>query len=720
MRRILSILLSLSMVLMLFASIAPVGAEEEHSLHKYINYVTEESILPGVENPDDAIPADTFAAGLSLVLGKDLEYTGEDFTRAEMFKFAIDNNDAIKNDISEYDFPAWCLALDEETIPEEYVPYFNMAARPLYNLLTYRYRETAWAEAPSYAEAAFLLYRTQFPPNTDPEQVLTCVTQQEPDTLNPFGNSTTSMSYLRRFTTADSVEFGDDAILFPNILKRVPSLENGDVVVFTDEITGKEKMKVVYRLRSSLYWPALPGEPEGSKIHEITADDVLYGVREGMCPILQAITRSGDWKIDKVIKIDKYTVEIQFNEMYAYAAWGLPGLSYKAMYETELITDPDNHNVRQDFIDTYFGPYRIKEWNEGNFIDFEPNPYSVFAQPLIPNIRVKFMSDANTIKLNLKAGEIDVVYNAFSPLDAKEIEDDLNGTYKFHYVESTGWEHIDLNQFADDPENEDDLGLEYLFGDKHVRQALLYALDREKLCKMVSKGIFTTSHLWLSRLSKYYKKAEEMDAFKKYEYNPAKAEQLLEDAGWKLEDGIRTKTIEDGKKTQLKFFLATASGQPFRTASVENIIKMWDAIGVRVTSDFKSSTVLFGGDYLRRHQFEAVEFAWTSNPIRPNCDLFSREQMPVEENGWSGQNMGGWYGDDEHEELVEAIQMEQPDDELQELFNREFAIWAEELPALPLYNRYSVDVTKYNLENYKPTGSIAPHNWNCVFWYLEQ
>ncbi|MEZ4813286.1 MAG: ABC transporter substrate-binding protein [Caldisericia bacterium] len=515
MRRIISILLSLSMVLMLFASVMPVGAEEEHALQKYINYVTEESILPGVENPDDVIPADTFSAGLSLVLGKDLEYTGENFTRAEMFKFAIDSNDAIKNDVSEYDFPAWCLALDEESIPEEYVPYFNMAARPFYNLLTYRYRETAWAEAPSYAEAAFLLYRTQFPPNTDPEQVLTCVTQQEPDTLNPFVSSSMSRTFLVRFMGTGGIEYGDDSILFPKALKRVPSLENDGVVLFHDEIPGKDKMTVTYELRPGIYWPALPDEPEGSRYHEVTADDVIYGVREGMCPILQATSRSGDWKIDKVTKLNKYTVEVQFNEMYAYAAWGLPGLSYKAMYETELITDPDNHNVRQDYYDYTFGPYKMTEWNEGNYFDFEPNPYAAYAQPLIPKIRVKFMSDANTIKLNLRAGDIDMVYNAFSPLDAKEIEDDLSGIYKFHYVEGTGWEHIDLNQFTDDPDSEDDLGLEDLFGDKRVRQALLYALDREKLCKLVSQGVFSTSHLWLTRRSKYYKKAEEMNVFKK-------------------------------------------------------------------------------------------------------------------------------------------------------------------------------------------------------------
>jgi len=718
MRRFLGILLSLSLVMMLFASVSPMGAEEPHELQKYIDTMTYESILPEVGDVDSEISAETFSAGLSTVLGKELSYEGENFTRAEMFKFAIDNNDALKDTLGDFDFPAWCLANDEETIPEEYVPYFNMASRPRCNILTYRYRETAWGEKPNYAEASFLLYKFKYPPNADPSQVLTCVTQQEPDTLNPFVSSSMSRTFLTGFVGHSDIPYGNDAILYPMYVVRKPSLENGDVILFHDEVTGKDKMKVIWNIRPGIFFAPLPGEPEGSQYHEFTADDVLFGTRVRMCPIIQAITDTDIMKYEKITKLSKYQVEVQLSEEYKPSINFMPGGSVKAFYEKELMINPDHHNVRQDFVDIgNYGPYRIAEWNQGNYMDFEPNPYAAFAQPLIPRIRVKFMSEMNTIKLNLKAGDIDVVAGSFTPIAAKDIEIDLSDTYRFIYVEATGWEHIDLNQFADDPE---DVGGEFLFGDKRVRQAMLYALDREKLCKLVSKGVFSVSHLWLTRRSKYYKKAEEMNAFKKYEYNTKLAEQLLDEAGWKVgSDGIREKEDENGNMVKFSFSFATASGQPFRTASVENIVKMWAAVGIDVTSDFKSATVLFGGDYLRRHQFEAVEFAWVSSPITPSCNLFSREQIPNKDNGWIGQCMGGWVGSDEHQEYVEKIAQILTEEEFQDVLNKEFAIWSEELPALPLYNRYNVDVVKYNLENYLPTGSNMPVNWNCEFWYLE-
>jgi peptide/nickel transport system substrate-binding protein len=715
MRRFLGILLSLSLVMMLFASVSPMGAEEPHELQKYIDTMTYESILPEVGDVDSEISAETFSAGLSTVLGKELSYEGENFTRAEMFKFAIDNNDALKDTLGDFDFPAWCLCLDDETIPEEYVPYFNMASRPRCNILTYRYRETAWDEKPTYAEASFLLYRFKYPPNTASDQMLTCVTQQEPDTLNPFVSSSMSRTFLVAFNgNLGSVDFGNDSILFPVYVLRRPSLENGDVILYHDEVTGIDKMKVIWNLRPGVFWPPHENEPEGSQYHELTADDVLFAGRQSFCPLIQSISRSGEWKIDKIVKTGKHQIEYQYNEEFAYGTWGTSYID-KSFFQKELITKPDQHNTRQDFVDHSFGPYNMVEWNQGNYMDFEPNPYAAFAQPLISKIRVKFMSETNTIKLNLMAREIDMVYNAFSPIEAKDLEDELSDTYKFYYVEGTGWEHIDLNQFADDPENEDDVGKDFLFGDKRVRQALLYALDREKLCKLVSKGVFTPSHLWLTRRSPYYKKAEEMGVFKKYEYNPKLAEELLDEVGWIVgDDGIREK---DGVK--FSFSLSTTSGNPFRLASVENIVKMWNAVGIEATSDFKTATVLFGGDYLRRHQFEATEFAWVSNPLRPRAQLFSREQIPTADNGWMGQCMGGWYGSDEHQLYVDTIEKELPDSELQDALNKEFAIWTDELPALPLYNRYNVDVTKYNLENYKPTGSQQPPNWNCDFWYLE-
>ena len=138
MKRLIAIMLTFSLVMMLVIVVSPVSAEEDHYLQKYITAMTHEAegyAIPEVEDYDAPISAEEFSNGLSIVLGKDVLYEGDGFNKAEMFKFAIDNNDNLASMLPEYDFDIWCLALDEETIPEEYWPYFNLASRPICNIL---------------------------------------------------------------------------------------------------------------------------------------------------------------------------------------------------------------------------------------------------------------------------------------------------------------------------------------------------------------------------------------------------------------------------------------------------------------------------------------------------------------------------------------------------------------------------------------------------------
>ena len=86
---------------------------------------------------------------------------------------------------------------------------------------------------------------------------------------------------------------------------------------------------------------------------------------------------------------------------------------------------------------------------------------------------------------------------------------------------------------------------------------------------------------------------------------------------------------------------------------------------------------------------------------------------------WSGQNLVGWRAGAAHEKLCEEMSQELPDKELQALFDKELAIWTEELPILPMFNSYQISVAPVELENYKPTGSNMPTSWNAGWWYKD-
>ena len=79
-------------------------------------------------------------------------------------------------------------------------------------------------------------------------------------------------------------------------------------------------------------------------------------------------------------------------------------------------------------------------------------------------------------------------------------------------------------------------------------------------------------------------------------------------------------------------------------------------------------------------------FAWIERArARAAHDMHS-EEIPTAENNWAGQNYAG-YLNPEVDALIDAIEIELDRDKREAMWHRLQEIYAEELPALPLYFR---------------------------------
>lgn len=704
----------LLMTLGIIVNLMPANAAgvKLHWADEYAQELVKQKIIQEQTDLDSIVMPGDFLAALSKVLGKEIIElpSAEMITRSDMLKIAIDNS-TYKDEMMTYEFQIFCNSNDEQTIDKEYWTYFNMGFRPQFDLMTYRPGRKIEAKLePTWGEAAYLLYKLRFPPNRDPGQEITVNVSSEPDTINPFTTNALSFTQLATFMSSKGdVGIDNQANLYPEQALEVPTVDNGDIILFKDPTTGKDKMKVVWKIRPKMYWPPLDGEEEGSKIHEITADDYLFSLKVSLSPRVQSTTRTGLYKIDYARKIDKYTVEVGYNQLYTYANWGF-GNIYKDMFERDFYTNPGDFNVREDFYTRDIGPYKMVVWDRGDHMEFTPNPYALYASPLISKVYIKFISDPNTVRINLQSGDLDVVAGSFDPIDVDYLEKKVPNI-KFYLTEGTSWAHIDLDQY-----NDKDGQADY-FADKRVRQAMLYALDREQESKIISNGVWKPAHSWLSRSSRFYNEK----ILKIYQYNPKKAEKLLDEAGWKLtkigNEYIRCKDGDVNKPFKVKITGASESVPVVK--NLELMTNYWKQIGLQVDPQPMSAKQMLGGDFLRKHQFEMIQFSWVSNAVRPNSNLWRWDQIPTESNNWEGQCVGGWRGSDEHEQICKEIEKILPDSKLHELFDAQAKIWCEELPALPLYNRYDIDAVKRDIKNIKPTGSTVTINWNCAFWYKE-
>lgn len=223
------------------------------------------------------------------------------------------------------------------------------------------------------------------------------------------------------------------------------------------------------------------------------------------------------------------------------------------------------------------GPYVLEKFIPGQEVRYVANEHYYAGKPKAPRFIYK-TSEGDTWQY-LETGEVD--YASFSA--TKENIDKLKRLGFVNilpYTPST-YGYLQLN-LEHEP-----------LKDKRVRQALTYGLDRQSIYVDANQGAGQVANVPASPISWAYTE----EGINPYPYDPVKANQLLDEAGWaKGPDGIREK---DGKKLSIHF-LGSKNAQidTFIAVAKEN----FDAIGVEFTpeifADFNALvSKVEGGDY---------------------------------------------------------------------------------------------------------------------------
>lgn len=117
--------------------------------------------------------------------------------------------------------------------------------------------------------------------------------------------------------------------------------------------------------------------------------------------------------------------------------------------------------------------------------------------------------------------------------------------------------------------------------DPLVRRAILYAVDQEKLVTSVQFGVNKAAHNVLTPITPGYSKT----ASAMYAYDPVKAGQLLDQAGWVMgPDKVRTK---GGKKLELEIILYSGAGMELPT---QFVVSQLSAVGFAATTTVQPFT----------------------------------------------------------------------------------------------------------------------------------
>lgn len=432
----------------------------------------------------------------------------------------------------------------------------------------------------------------------------------------------------------------------------------------------------------------------------LTADDVRFTYEMKMAEGTIVPSRAMWEKIDTFDVTGPFSFTITLHE--ADVTW----LESWAYADAMIIP---KHIVEQEFLESGgvltkggrfsrnpvgSGPFEFVEWRPNEYILLKAYPGYFRGEPAIRQILFKLIPDTNSMLAQLVSGEIDV-YDRAQPSHYKELvamQEAGKEIEVFNYPSFT-YLHADFNLRRP------------VFQDKAVRQALMYAFPRSDYIDTVLDGVATPAHSYIPPMSWAYH-----PDVKQYDYDPQKASDLLNAAGWLPgEDGVRQK---DG--VRLSFAFTTVSGKQERE-SLQQIAKQeWENLGAEVKiKNYEGGTF---GAKLMGLEFDLILFAWISGSDPDGEDLWhSRRQPDV---FGAGMNIVG-YSNARVDELLEAGTKVSDRERRREIYHAVQEILADDLPSMFICYLNNVTAVPANLKNFKPNPTVANNTWNIYEWELE-
>lgn len=244
------------------------------------------------------------------------------------------------------------------------------------------------------------------------------------------------------------------------------------------------------------------------------------------------------------------------------------------------------------------GPFQIVEWKKGKFVRLEANPDYWAGAPKVDEVVYELYTNPDTMVQDLKLGTIDGAIDV-PPAQFKP----LGGEEGITTSQSTSWSFIELAMNCyDSPNSKGNPVLK----DQAFRQAVNWAVDRQKVVDVAYQGYATLGSSLVVPYSKYH---WEPPADQAFAYDPEKAKQMLEEAGYKDADGDGFRETKDGEKLSLRFYATTDATQ---NQTAGKLIVGWlKDVGIKL--DFQ---VVDAGTLIN-YQYE-----YTGDTYTPDWDMF--------------------------------------------------------------------------------------------------
>jgi peptide/nickel transport system substrate-binding protein len=350
---------------------------------------------------------------------------------------------------------------------------------------------------------------------------------------------------------------------------------------YCDVEFDKDSKTATYKINKDLTWS--DGVP-------VTSDDLIFVYECIGHPDYTGVRYDSDYinvvgmeeyhngdadSISGLKRIDDKTLEVTFKEFYPGIMWGA-GMTYNAEPAHYLKDIPVEDMESSDQVrlkPLSCGPFVVSNIVPGESVEYSPNPHWFGEKPQVDKVVIK-RTGSDTVVEAMKAGTFDLFpdvnvnyFTEFEDLNNIDIVSDVATVYGYIGFKLGKWDNA-LGEVVVDPNKK--------MSDVNLRRAIAYAMDNDQIAEVFYNNLRITANTLIDPShGKFWN-----NQAPGYKYDPEKAKQILDEAGYKDVDGDGMREKPDGSKLQINF-LAMSGGDIAEPLS-QFYIQCWRDVGLDV------------------------------------------------------------------------------------------------------------------------------------------
>jgi peptide/nickel transport system substrate-binding protein len=447
-----------------------------------------------------------------------------------------------------------------------------------------------------------------------------------------------------------------------------------------------------YTIRRDAYWNW------GGKRLPVTYADFVYTWQQLVNPNNAVVNRDGYDLITGYTH--KGPRQITFAWKQPYAQWQD---LFSTVYPSAALQGVDFNNAWRNCIcgadgkPVADGPYFLAGYVKGQGSTLDANPSWYGHKPRIKTVVFKVITDPAAEVQAMRAGEVDAINPTFG-LDLAPLQSVRGITYD--QVPGLNLEHIDI-QFGKQANP--------LLRAPWMRQVLLRGIDRAALIA-AALGPLAGNSKPLNSLVYYQPDAGYRPHFRRWAYNPKAALAILRRhcTGGPARPSENNDAYFSCSGIAATFRYTYASGNPTRAMLAQVVAQQLKAIGIQIVNAPLPANAIFGSGGLPAGSWDLAEFAWVTSADPGDF-------IPVWGCGGTLNFLG--YCNRLATNLLDESGRTPSPARRRALFDRADALFAHDIPSIPLYSQPSPLIRKSSLagpvNNPSPTGFA----WNIQLWH---